>query len=132
MYGQTEDQEKQKKKIIIVSLIMGIIIIVLIGVLISAITSKNKAKLAENNQDSSVIREDEKSEPEKVAKNTKTEEKAEDTKLDPVANKTETVTPSSESKNLPKTGPESMIGLAVLAGSFTTYIASRKSLRAGK
>ena len=128
MYGQTEDQEKQKKKIIIVSLIMGIIIIVLIGVLISAITSKNKAKLAENNQESSLVREDDNKEPEKVAENSKEEDKkAEDTKLDPVANTTETVTPKSETKdNLPKTGAGSVLGLALLAGSATTYVFSKK------
>ena len=129
MYGQTENQEKQKKKIIIVSLIMGIIIIVLIGVLISAITSKNKAKLAENNQESSLVREDEKNEPGKVAENSKDEEKkAEDTKLDPVANTTETVTPKSETKenNLPQTGAGSVLGLALLAGSATTYVFSKR------
>ena len=133
MYGQTEDQEKQKKKIIIVSLIMGIIIIVLIGVLISAITSKNKAKLAESGNQTSLVREN---------------EKAEDTKLDPVANDTETgtksetetetkaetttITPSSDvkSENLPTTGASSVLGLAVLAGSATTYLFSKKQKRA--
>ena len=128
MYGQTEDQEKQKKKIIIVSLIMGIIIIVLIGVLISAITSKNKAKLAEGKeQETAVIREDEKSEPTKVEENTKDgDKKAEDEKLEPVANDTKTVTPSSETKNLPQTGAGSVLGLALLAGSATTYAFSKK------
>ncbi|MBR2695551.1 hypothetical protein IKE86_01395 [Candidatus Saccharibacteria bacterium] len=127
MYGQTEDQDKQKKKIIIVSLVMGIIIIVLIGVLISAITSKNKAKLAEGKeQETAVIREDEKQEPTKVEET----KKAEDEKLEPVANDpktdTKTVTPSSESKDLPSTGPGSVLGLALLAGSATTYAFSKK------
>ena len=140
MYGQTEDQEKQKKKIVIVSLIMGIIIVVLIGVLISAITSKNKANQV---AETSVVRDDEKSAPTatKVEANTKSEDanksenNAEDAKLEPVTNedkkseKTETtVTPKSDVKteNLPKTGPESVLALALLAGSATTYVFSRK------
>jgi len=131
MYGQTEDQEKQKKKIIIISLIMGIIIIVLIGVLINAITTKNKNKQLADNTETTLVREDEKqSEPTKVEENTKDTEKAEDTKLDPVANNpetdTKTVTPSSESKDLPSTGAGSVLGLALLAGSATTYVFSKK------
>ena len=135
MYGQTEDQEKQKKKIIIVSLIMGIIIIILIGVLINAITTKNKNKQLADNTDSSLVREDEKSTPTKVEENTKDTEKAEDTKLDPVANdQTDkkadtTVTPSSNTKdtnNLPSTGAGSILGLALLAGSATTYVFSKR------
>ena len=135
MYGQTETQEKQKKKIIIVSLIMGIIILVLIGVLISAISNKNKAKLAEKAAESSLVREDEKSDVTKV----EDEPKAEDTKLDPVSNEAKdteetetetvaTVTPSSTSvgNDLPQTGPGSVLGLALLMGSATTYAFSKK------
>ena len=128
MYGQTEDQEKQKKKIIIVSLIMGIIIIALVGVLISTVTNKNKSK--QTATETALVREDENkpSEPSKVEENSKDAEKAEDTKLEPVSNeKTETVTPKSESKdNLPQTGAGSVLGLALLAGSATTYVFSKR------
>lgn len=128
MYGQTEDQEKQKKKIIIASLVMGTIIIILIGVLISAIASKNKARLAEQQAtETAVIREDTKQEPSK----TNTSKTAEDEKLDPVANpkeeKTAVVTPSSDVKdNLPQTGAGSILGLALFAGSATTYVFSKR------
>ena len=147
MYGQTGDQEKQKKKIVIAALIMGIIIIVLIGVLINAITSKNKNKVANADETTAVIREDEKStNVTKVEENSKAEEeKPEDAKLDPVSNEkteesTATVTPSSDVKsetvattttttsgsNLPSTGPAGALGLAILAGSATTYALYRK------
>ena len=134
MYGQTDTAEKQKKKIIIISLVMGIIIIVLIGVLINAITSKNKNTQVANTTETTLVREDSKSEPEKVEENTKSddskteESKAEDTKLEPVANTTTTVTPSSDVKteNLPQTGASGVLGLALLAGSATTYAFSKK------
>ena len=112
MYGQTEDQEKQKKKIIIVSLIMGIIIIVLIGILINAITSKNKTSQVAST-DTSVVRDDEKSAPtaQKIEENTKSEEtdqKAEDTKLEPVANSSTT----SNSTSTATTNKSNQIGRA--------------------
>ncbi len=122
MYGQADTQDKQKKKIIIVSLIMGIIIIVLIGVLINAITSKNKNndKIAE---ETTLVREDtDKTQPTIVEENTKTEEpKAEE-------KKEEEVTPSSDVKSdtVPSTGPESILGLALVAGSATTYAFSKR------
>ncbi len=149
MYGQTENQDKQKKKIIIAALIMGVIIIILIGVLINAITSKNKNKVAANPESTAVIREDEKANQAKIEENKKEEEEnPEDAKLDPVANdkKEETiVTPSYDTKseaattaatdnaaatdsNLPSTGPAGALGLAVLAGSATTYAFSRKKI----
>lgn len=130
MYGQTEDQEKQKKKIIIVSLVMGIIIILLIGVLISAITNKNKNKqLADNGQDTTLVREDTSATPTKVEDDPKNIDHAdipaEDTKLDPVAN--DTVAPQSDVKSdLPQTGAGSILGLALLAGSATTYAFSKR------
>ena len=142
MYGQTGDQDKQKKKIIIAALAMGIIIIILIGVLINAITSKNRTKLANNEQGTTaVVREDEKNEPKKISEDKKEDEtKAEDTKLDPVSNEptdNKTVTPSSNvvedktttstgNTNLPSTGPAGALGLALLAGSATTYAFSKK------
>ena len=136
MYGQTENQEKQKKKIILVSCIMGIIIIVLIGVLINNISAKNKAR--KESEETALVREDEQkeAEPTKVEETpkeeTKTEDakaeepKAEETKLEPVSNE---VKPSSEVKsdNLPKTGASSILGLALLAGSATTFVFSRKN-----
>ena len=146
MYGQTGDQDKQKKKIIIAALIMGIIIIVLIGVLINAITSKNKNKIANEPETTAVIREDEKSNSIKIEESKKEEEEnPEDSKLDPVANEKtdeEIVTPTSNTKaetstantatststnssDLPSTGPAGAFGLAVLAGSATTYAFSR-------
>ena len=82
MYGQTEDQEKQKKKIIIVSLIMGIIIIILIGVLISAITNKNKNKQIAD-AETALVQEDKNAEPTKIEENSKDAEKAEDSKRQP-------------------------------------------------
>ena len=103
---------------------MGIIIIVLVGVLISTVTNKNKSK--QTATETALVREDENkpSEPTKVEENSKDAEKAEDTKLEPVAN----VTPSSETKNedLPKTGAGSVLGLALLAGSATTYVFSKR------
>ena len=108
MYGQTDNQEKQKKRIVIASLVMGIIIIILIGVLINAITSKNRAKLASEQATVAVVREDEEQEPTKVIESTNTEGiksdeikeeegKPEDSKLDPVSNDPkENATSSSE------------------------------------
>ena len=124
MYGQPDNQEQQKKKIIIVSLAMGIIIIILIGVLISAITSKNKARLAEQQkqQETAIVREDEQQAPAKTETT-----QAEDEKLDPVANnESQTVKPSSDAKDLPQTGAGSILGLALLAGSATTYTFSKR------
>ncbi|MBR2586808.1 hypothetical protein IKE71_00320 [Candidatus Saccharibacteria bacterium] len=133
MYGQAEDQEKQKKKIIIVSLIMGIIIIVLIGVLISAIVSKNKQK-TETAQETTLIHEDEAPAPARISDNSdksedKTEEKAEETKLEPVSNsETVAVAPKTETveTDLPQTGAGSVLGLALLAGSATTFVFSKR------
>ncbi|MBR5389325.1 hypothetical protein IK146_02075 [Candidatus Saccharibacteria bacterium] len=142
MYGQTGDQDKQKKKIIIAALVMGIIIIILIGVLINAITSKNRAKLANNDQGSTaIVREDEKNEPKKINEDKKEDDaKAEDMKLEPVSNEStdnKTVTPSSNvvedkpttsagNNNLPSTGPAGALGLALIAGSATSYVFSKK------
>ncbi|MBQ7802725.1 hypothetical protein IJ380_02600 [Candidatus Saccharibacteria bacterium] len=138
MYGYTDQQPEtsQKKKIIIVSLIMGIIIIVLIGVLINAIVKKNHLATETGSRvdDSAYIR-DENGELVPVEDSSKDSHEvetanAEDGKAEPVAND-ETVTPSSEEKTvasateIPATGAEGILGLALLLGSVTAFILSK-------
>ncbi|MBQ3261151.1 hypothetical protein IJH29_00605 [Candidatus Saccharibacteria bacterium] len=122
MYAQPEPTA-QKKKIIIVSTVMGLIILALIGVLINAIVKKNQAKPVE---ETTLVREDEKPST-TVAENDKSESpSAEDGNLAPVAGgAVAAVEPSSDVKEMPKTGPESTLGLALLLGAVVVFLTSR-------
>jgi len=132
MYGQTyttSEPTTQKKKIIIVSLIMGIIIIVLIGVLINAIMTKRKNALNEASQTSSEVVKATNLSGETVTddSNTKTDS-AESEHLEPVSGDSAvaTVTPSSDVKSdLPATGPEGVLGFALLMGSASMLFLAR-------
>ena len=139
-YGANPAEEKQKKKIVIVSLIMGIIILVLIGVLINAIVKKNHLKSA--NTDTTVAVIDESAEAPAARTS---EESAEAANLAPVENTDGSATSSSEtssaesttstgseeattsaSSKLPQTGPADLLPLALLLGSVVTFASSRK------
>lgn len=137
-YGVNPAEEKQKKRIIIVSLIMGIIILVLIGVLINAISKKNQAKT--QNTETSVVDESKNSAPEtrsseeaqsenpapventesSTASNEKTESEKSETEAKSVA------TTKSSSNNLPQSGPSDYLPLALLLGVTTAYLCSKK------
>jgi len=137
-YGANPAEEKQKKRIIIVSLIMGIIILVLIGVLINAISKKNHAKTT--SQEVAVVDESQNSAPE-----VRSSEDAQSENVAPVEN-TESSTASSDdaksnaateassssasqtatSSNLPQSGPSDYLPLALLFGVTTAYLCSRK------
>ena len=132
MYGYTDQQpDNQKKKIIIVSLVMGIIIVVLIGVLINAIVKKNHlvSETAQNETvDDSAYVVNENGDLVAVTESSKEEEKpAEDGKADPVEGEaTAAVTPSSDVKSeIPATGAEGVLGFALLMGTITTFALSK-------
>ncbi len=135
-YGVNPADEKQKKRIIIVSLVMGIIILVLIGVLVNAIVKKNHIKSGDTQGQIAVVDESQNSEPE-----ARTTEDAESENLAPVENTadaagstaddktTENIASASTTKttNLPQSGPSDYFGLALLLGSLTAYALSKKN-----
>ena len=136
-YGVNPADEKQKKRIVIVSLIMGIIILVLIGVLVNAIAKKNHAKT--NEAEIAVVDESQNSAPE-----SRTSEDAEkenpapvendenstasniDTKAGGTAAGSTVATATSSDNKLPQSGPSDYIPLALLLGATTAYLYSKK------
>ena len=137
-YGANPAEEKQKKRIIIVSLIMGIIILVLIGVLINAISKKNHAKTTgqevavvdESQNSAPEVRSSEDAQSENVAPVENTESST--ASSDDTTSNTATEAPSSStsqtatSSNLPQSGPSDYLPLALLLGVTTAYLCSRK------
>ena len=145
MYGQVDQSQTQRKKLIIVSIIMGIIILVLAAVLIDGIMKKNAkvADLGEVTNDPAELEENNNSEPSHGEV-----ENAEDANLSPVSNAEDgsssvagTTTSSAESSetetasgtaseiastaaNLPQTGPREVLSLALLLGSVITFLGS--------
>ena len=149
MYGQVDQSQTQRKKLIIVSIIMGIIILVLAAVLVDGIMKKNAkvANLGEVTNDPAELDENN-SEPSHGEV-----ENAEDANLSPVSNAEDgsssvagTTTSSAESSetetasgtaseiastaaNLPQTGPREVLSLALLLGSVITFLGSKAYLK---
>ena len=144
MYGQVNQSETQKKKLIIVSIVMGIIILVLAAVLVDGLAKKNAkvANLGEVKNDPAEI-ESSSSEPSHGEA-----EDAESSNLTPVSNaedgsmtaesenssesSSETQNPSaiaSTSTSLPSTGPREVISLALLLGSIVAFLGSKAYLK---
>ena len=112
------NQNVDRRKVIIVTIIMGVL---LLGVIVLAIVSMvNKGKPAETTP---VVAE-------KTTVDDSTLEEKPSKDLQPVENtestSTVTVEPTTVATNLPDTGPMDILPIAMIAGSATAYALSRK------
>ncbi len=146
MYGQVDQSQTQRKKLIIVSIIMGIIILVLAAVLVDGIMKKNAkvANLGEVTNDPAELDENNSEPSHGEAEN------AEDSNLNPVSNAEDgsssaagTTNSSAEAESssetaseiastaasLPQTGAHEVLSLALLLGSVVTFLGSKVYLK---
>jgi len=142
MYGQINESNTQRKKLIIVSVVMGIIILVLAVILVNAIINKNKKPASEIASEGVIASDEEPSENAEVSRAESAGDSgaksAESENLNPVsnetdgkqsANQTSETSTSSEAKKLPSTGPHEVISLALLLGSCAMFISSKLYLK---
>ena len=143
MYGQVNESGTQRKKLIIVSAVMGIIILVLAVILVNAIINKNKKPASEIASEGVIASDEEPSENAEVSRAESTnasdssessnnnsaasenasESAAKEKNLNPVSNETD------GSKSLPSTGPREVLSLALLLGSCAAFLASKLYLK---
>ena len=124
MYYQTDVEKKERRRIIMISIAAAaLILILLIAIIVVAAhkssknndISKQTYSAFEKKEDTNI----EKKKEEKTEVEVKTEEKTEDK---PVIS-TETTT-STANSDMPNTGPEEVLPLALVLGLGTTYAAS--------
>lgn len=155
MYAQEyEDPAVSKKKIILVSVIMGVIILALIGVLVSAIIRKkhlasapttnvpvtasiDDSSKAPSNSNLTPVSNDSNSSANGSGTASSTDNSASNTSSSSSASSSASASSSTSSRSasssassIPSTGPEaSLLGAALLLGSATTYLVSKRELR---
>lgn len=147
MYGQVNESNTQRRKLIIASVIMGLIILVLAIILIGAIINRNKRLAANEAELASVSTPAEgetsdnpdvsRAESAESSDGSNSSESAESANLAPVSNEndgSQSAGSSSEnssnrangngSGSLPATGPKEVLSLALLLGSVAAYLSS--------
>lgn len=142
MYGQVNESNTQRKKLVIVSAVMGIIILILAGVLVNAIINKNKKPVSEIASEGVISTDEAPSDNPEVSRaesaGDSDAKSAESENLNPVSNETDgkqsadrtsETSASSEAKKLPSTGPREVISLALLLGSCAMFISSKLYLK---
>ena len=142
MYGQVNESNTQRKKLIIVSVVMGIIILVLAVILVNAIINKNKKPASEIASEGVIASDEEPGENAEVSRAESAGDSgaksAESENLNPVSNETDgkqsadqtsETSASSEAKKLPSTGPREVISLALLLGSCAMFVSSKLYLK---
>ena len=159
MYGQVAESDTQRKKLIIVSAVMGLIILILAVILVNAIINKNKRLALEGTSEGTVSTSEEAGDNAEVSRaesaesaensgssenselaaagsseNSKTSEEnsAESGNLTPVSNENDGILSaerSSETNSLPTTGPREAFSLALLLGSLVMFLSSKLYLK---
>ena len=146
MYGQIDESTTQRKKLIIVSAVMGIIILILAGVLVNAIINKNKKPASEIASEGVIANDEEPGENSEVSRaesagnssENSESNSAESENLNPVSNENDgnrsagsssESSSASEAKKLPQTGPREALSLALLLGSCVMFVSSKLYLK---
>ena len=134
MYGQVNESDTQRKKLIIISVVMGLIILFLAVVFINAIVRKNNNLVSKETASENVELEDNEENAEvsraENSESSESSESAEAGNLAPVSNSSavanaESSSSSSSNSALPSTGPREVVSLALLLGSVAMYLFSR-------